>query len=86
MPRVKLGYGLTQLTDRDTFQVSGSTPRECFDNMTHLLPVIRNWIYDDDGSLKVSLFINGKIAYEEDLDRKLDEGDELVLLELTDGG
>lgn len=86
MTPIKIGYGLRQFTDRETFHVKGRTPKECLDDLIRQIPGLRNWIFDEDGLLNVSLFINGKIAYTEDLTRKLRDGDELAILQLTDGG
>ena len=86
MTEIKIGYGLRQFTDRDTFHVKGKTPKECLDDLILQVPRIRNWIFDENGLLHVSLFINGKIAYREDLGRRLEEGDELAVLQLAVGG
>lgn len=86
MPRIKIGYGLREFTDRDSFHVKGETPLECLDNLICQVPKIRTWIYDENGMLNVILFINGKIVYNEELERKLDECDEMAVLQLIDGG
>ena len=86
MTEIKIGYGLRQFTDRDTFHVKGNTPKECLDDLILQAPRIRNWIFDENGLLLVSLFINGNIAYREDLSRRIEADDELAVLQLTDGG
>jgi molybdopterin converting factor small subunit len=69
-------------------KVSGNTPIECLYELEARFPQIKRWLYDKQGNLRpqVWLFVNGQKISADDLNKPLNDGDELYLIIAISGG
>jgi molybdopterin converting factor small subunit len=77
------------LTDgKSVVEVAGSTVAQCLDDLTNQFPGARTVLFDDNGALLtyVDVYVNGEGSYSEGLAKPVQEGDELHIVLLIDGG
>lgn len=84
---VKLNLPLQRLAgNREKIEVTGSTVKECLDEIIKQIPGAKKEMYTADGSLTVLFLINNEAINEQDLNQTLCENDELWLLSVVSGG
>lgn len=84
---VKLNLPLQRLAgNRERIEVSGSTVRQCLDDLVRQIPEAKRYIYNDDGSLAVLFLVNNEALRDQDLNHSITENDELWLLSILSGG
>jgi molybdopterin converting factor small subunit len=73
---------------QDAMEVSGRTPLECIRDLVGQLPALEDWLYDGQGQLRpqVWVFVNDERVYEGELDKALQDGDEVLLMLSVAGG
>lgn len=89
MPQVKIPppyQGPTQ--GRDRVEVSGATVRECIQAVGRRFPGFSDQVFDEQGRIHrfVTLFVNGDEIDRAQIDRSLEEGDEVEILAAIAGG
>jgi len=84
--KIKLNLPLMQLAgNREVIEVTGSTVRECLNELVKQIPGSENQIFNADGSLTLLFLLNNE-AIKQDLDQPVFENDELWLLSIVSGG
>ena len=84
--KIKLNLPLMQLAgNREVIEVTGSTVRECLNELVKQIPGSENHIFNADGSLTLLFLLNNE-AIKQDLDQPVFENDELWLLSIVSGG
>ena len=71
-------------SNRETVEVTGSTVRECVDDLTRQFPGIRYWL--DQNNPIAWITVNRKIMNITDTDQKISAFDELRIVLLITGG
>jgi molybdopterin converting factor small subunit len=87
--RVHLHPDMAYLADNhDVVETVGSTVGECIDQLLALYPALRELIFYRDGQLQtfVEIYVNRKAAYPDELNHKIEEGDEIHLAITIAGG
>jgi adenylyltransferase/sulfurtransferase len=74
--------------NRESVTVKGKTVRECLGNLVVRYPGLKKLLFDGDGKLHdyVSVFAGGQIAYGDELDNAVKDGDTLHVLYIIGGG
>jgi molybdopterin converting factor small subunit len=86
---VKLSSLLRQATNwQEAVEVDAHTSQECLHAVVTRFPDVRKWIYDPDGKMwdRIQFFLNGKRIRWDELDRPIQDGDELHVLLNIGGG
>jgi molybdopterin converting factor small subunit len=85
--KIKLNLTLQTLAgNREKIEVTGSTIKQCLNNLIKQIPGAEKHIYNVDGSLKILFLLNEEALQEQDLDHPVTENDELWLLSIVSGG
>lgn len=68
--------------------VSGKTAGECLKELVRIYPALEEKLYEKDGSLGtyISIYVNNKNAYPEDLETQVKAGDEIAIVLVFSGG
>ncbi|MBM3132158.1 MAG: MoaD/ThiS family protein [Chloroflexi bacterium] len=68
--------------------IEARTPSECLRNLTARFPVLGQWLHDEKGNLKpqIWLLVNGERVYSDELEKPLNDGDELRIIVAVLGG
>jgi molybdopterin converting factor small subunit len=72
--------------NREKIEVTGTTIRQCLDNLIKQVPEAGKLIYNADGSLNILFLLNDEALQQQDLDHPVTENDELWLLSIVSGG
>jgi molybdopterin converting factor small subunit len=86
---IKLSAVLRKATNwQETIEVTGDTPLECLQSLEAQFPSIKQWIYGKDGKVlpQIQFFVNGERIYADELTKRLNSGDELLILLAIAGG
>ena len=84
---IKLNLPLQRLAgNREKIEVSGSTVKQCLDDLVRQIPEAKRYIYNDDGSLALLFLLNNEALDDQDVNYSLAENDELWLLSVVSGG
>lgn len=84
---IRLNIPLQKLAgNEERIEVKGSTVRECLDNLIIILPGAEKSLFEKDGSLRPLILINNHHFSQEELDRKVNDGDELWIISKIYGG
>ena len=84
---IKLNLPLQRLAgNREKIEVSGSTVKQCLDDLVRQIPEAKRYIYNDDGSLALLFLLNNEALDDQDVNYSLAENDELWLLSIVSGG
>ena len=67
-------------------EVSGTSVRDCLNDLTLKYPKIREFLFDGNEVLRASVVINGKALRQNDLDTKVSDKDDFSLLMPISGG
>ncbi len=88
--KVKISPLLQEYADiPDTLEVTGNTVGQCLDDLLRQYPESRDWLFDQNGLLRVLVIINNveTVAFDkEGLDRILKADDELQIFAVIGGG
>ena len=87
--KINVSLFLHQYTNgREVVEVNGSTVGQCLDHLVKQFPGIKQWLFDNNGKLHsyITLYVNGRSAYPEELAKPVKSGDELNILFMVDGG
>ena len=85
--KIKLNLPLVRLAgNREIIEVTGSTVRECLNDLVKQIPGAERQIFNADGSLILLFLLNNEAFFEQDLDHPVVENDELWLLSIVSGG
>ena len=83
----KLNIPLQKLAgNKERIEVKGSTVRECLNDLIITLPGAERSLFEKDGSLRPLILINDHHFPQEELDRKVSDGDELWIISRIYGG
>ncbi len=85
--RVDCGPLLSHYTDNQRLvEVEGRTVGECLRQLVERFPRLK--LFDKDGGLLayIDIYINAESAYPGELDRPVQDGDEISILLMIDGG
>jgi molybdopterin converting factor small subunit len=68
--------------------VKGKTVGECLNVLIKQFPQIIKLLLDENGKLQsyVDVYVNGESSYPEELDKAVNEGDELYIINVIAGG
>ena len=86
---MKIHSFLRQFTDgQKVVEVRGKTVGECLDDLVGKSPGIRQHLYDKEGKLADlwDVYVNSVSCYPDDLAKAVNDGDELVIVALVQGG
>jgi len=84
--KIKLNLPLMRLAgNREIIEVTGSTVRECLNELVKQIPGSERHVFNADGSLTLLFLLNNE-AIKQDLDQPVFENDELWLLSIVSGG
>jgi molybdopterin converting factor small subunit len=84
---IKLNLPLQRLVgNQEIFEVSGSTVKQCLDDLVRQIPEAKRYIYNNDGSLALLFLLNNEALDDQDVNYSLAENDELWLLSVVSGG
>jgi molybdopterin converting factor small subunit len=88
--KVKIGPLLQEYADIPaSLEVNGKTVGECLDDLIRQYPESKNWLFDQDGLLRVLISINNVetvVLDKEGLGRILNADDELQIFAVIGGG
>lgn len=73
---------------QELLEATGHSPIECLYNLEAQFPQIKKWLYDKKGELRpqVWFFVNGEKILRDDLNKTLNDGDEVFVLLAIGGG
>ena len=86
---IKIAALFRKLTNGQEFvKVTGGSPLECLHELEARFPKIRRWLYDKQGNLRpqVWFFVNGQKISSDDMNKQLNDGDELFFIVAVSGG
>ena len=84
---IKLNLPLMRLAgNREKINVTGSTVRQCLEDLGKQIPGAEKQIFNADGSLKLLFLLNNEAITKQDLNHPIVENDELWLLSIVSGG
>jgi len=86
---VKISALFRRFTDGQEFvKVTGGSPLECLHELEAQFPKIKRWLYDKQGNLRpqVWFFVNGQKISAADMNKPLNDGDELFFIVAVSGG
>jgi molybdopterin converting factor small subunit len=68
--------------------VKGKTVGECLDALIKQYPQIKKLLLDESGKVQsyIDVYVNGESSYPEELDKAVNEGDELCIISVIAGG
>jgi hypothetical protein len=72
--------------NQEIIEVGGSTVRECPDNLSELLPVFIEILFDSDGFLDTLVFLDGEAVMPDDLNRPITSNSKLSKAPMIHGG
>jgi len=72
--------------DRETVEVTGSTIRECLDDLIELYPVFKELFFDDEGILSVLIIYNGETLIPDEMGRPVTGQNEILIFPMVQGG
>lgn len=85
--RIKIGSVLRQFVDnQETATVKGKTIRECLEDLSAQYPDIKRWLFDSKGLPLVMILFQGELVSSKNLDRKVNDGEELEVHMVVGGG
>ena len=69
-------------------EVEGDTVGQCLSNVAEKFPGIEKDLFDKRGKLLsyVNIFVDGKIAYPENLTKAVNDGDDIYVVPMIEGG
>ena len=72
----------------DFVEAAGGTVGECIEQLIARHPALREMIFYKDGQLQtfIEIYVNRKAAYPDELNRKIEDGDEIHLTLTIAGG
>lgn len=75
-------------SNTETIEVEGKTVGECLGALLSKYPEVRDMLVDQGGKLHsyVGVYINGKDAFPGELDKRVEDGDEIHVLYALAGG
>jgi len=81
-------YLQSYAADSEVVEVPGSTAAECLTHLVERFPDIGKMVFAEAGKLHdyVSIYVNGEVAYGDELDRPVSDGDDLHILYILGGG
>jgi molybdopterin converting factor small subunit len=86
---IKLSTLFHKYTEGQQFvRVRGGSPLQCLRELKTRFPKIARWLYDKQGNLRpqIWLFVNGQKISVDDLNKPLNDGDELFVVLAISGG
>lgn len=86
---IKIAALFRKFTNGQEFvKVTGNSPMECLHELETRFPKIRRWLYDKQGNLRpqVWFFVNGQKISADDMNKPLNDGDELFFIVAVSGG
>ena len=74
--------------DTAVVEVNGSTLGECLSGLVTQFPEIRERIFTEDSKLHnyVSIYLDGEFVYEDELEKRVKDGDEFHVFYILGGG
>jgi molybdopterin converting factor small subunit len=72
--------------NREIVKVSGSSVKECLDNLIDFFPNFKELLFNTDNALSALVLLDGETIVTKDLNRPVTEQSELVLLPMIQGG
>lgn len=87
--RVNLYPWLSEMAEgQRSATVTGGTVGECLDNIDGMFPGIKGRLISREGKLKpyITILRNGENTYPEELSKPVDDGDEISIVFVIDGG
>jgi len=75
-------------SDAHVADVNGETVGECLNDLVKRFPSTKRWLFDDNGKLlnAVEVYVNGESTYPEELNKPVNDRDELHILLIIAGG
>ena len=86
---VKVSALFRRFTNGQEFvKVTGDSPLECLHELEAQFPKIKRWLYDKQGNLRpqVWFFVNEQKISANDMNKPLNDGDELFFIVAVSGG
>jgi len=72
--------------NRESIRVKGDTVKDCLDSLAQTFPETRKWVFDVNNHPAIWVLLNGAIVLPGELDRRVQQGDEINLIPLVSGG
>jgi len=81
-------YLQTYTGNKDIIAVAGNTVSECLDRLVEQFPELHKMLYIKEHQLYdyISIYVNGDVAYADELAKPVKDGDELNILYILGGG
>jgi len=69
-------------------EVSGGIVGDCLSHLVRQFPGVKEMLFSENGKLldSVAIYVNGKLAYQEELRKPVKDGDKLDILHIVGGG
>jgi hypothetical protein len=84
---VKFGPGFYEYTNNQkTIEVSGDSVRESIDNLVARIPIFKELLFDQEGSLSALIFYKGEVVVQKQLEKRVEDHQELLILPMINGG
>jgi len=76
------------VNDSEVVEVPGNTAEECLTRLVEQFPGMGKMLFAREGKLHdhVSIYVNGEVAYADELAKPVGDGDELHVLYILGGG
>jgi len=73
---------------KETIEVDGSTVGQALNNFVIQYPGMNNKLFDKSGKLLhyIEIYLNGKSAYPDELEKSVSDGDEIQIIIFLAGG
>ncbi len=85
--KINVADGLMRIAELpETVEVTGSTIRECLNDLVRKYPDAKKWLFDKRGRPLMLVVLNKGSSYVTDLKRPIKVGDELNLIMIVGGG
>jgi sulfur-carrier protein len=87
--KIDVHYFIPVLTnDRDIIEVDGNNIGQCFDQLIHLYPKVKEWLIAEDGGISnvVEVYLNHDSVQPEGLAKPVKDGDVIHIVMMISGG
>lgn len=84
---LKLGPAFAEFAGkRETIEVNGTTIKEALDNLIAYIPVFKELLFDQENILSALIIYKGQVVVQNQLDRTVQDHQEILILPMVQGG
>ncbi len=84
--RIKLNLPLQRMAGREVVDATGSTVKECLEDLIRQIPGSKSELFQEDGEFSLLVLLNNEPLPQQNLDFPVKDRDELWLLSIVSGG